>query len=222
MMRTTEQWTDEGLPSVDIPESSKREYLLAQIRQKDAIIESLLKQVSSLPTSTKLPFTNQRTFVIGDDERYLRPQLHNPYLATPLSIASYRMATSPSDQNKQNVLTWLDRLEDSVRTAGRSAGSQAFKLDSRTQGSTEEESESENEEAGETTERGSVGTVKVEEDDIRQSLPDTAVPLGLIADLAINNTKKTSPTGDDDTDEDNVVSALCFTRFGGNKLTRFF
>ena len=44
-MSTTEQLTDEGLPSVDIPESSKREYLLAQIRQKDAIIESLLKQV---------------------------------------------------------------------------------------------------------------------------------------------------------------------------------
>lgn len=29
-----------------VSESSKREYLLAQIRQKDAIIESLLKQVS--------------------------------------------------------------------------------------------------------------------------------------------------------------------------------
>lgn len=29
-----------------VPEHSKREYLLAQIRQKDAIIESLLKQVS--------------------------------------------------------------------------------------------------------------------------------------------------------------------------------
>ena len=35
-----EQYTD-----ADIPEHSKREYLLAQIRQKDAIIESLLKQV---------------------------------------------------------------------------------------------------------------------------------------------------------------------------------
>ncbi len=29
----------------DVSESSKREYLLAQIRQKDTIIESLLKQV---------------------------------------------------------------------------------------------------------------------------------------------------------------------------------
>ncbi|KAJ7711995.1 hypothetical protein B0H16DRAFT_1744612 [Mycena metata] len=65
--------------------SSKREYLLAQIRQKDAIIESLLKQ------------------------------LHNPYIATPLSIASYRMATSPSDSTNHNILAWLDRLQASVR-----------------------------------------------------------------------------------------------------------
>ena len=32
----------------DPTDASKREYLLAQIRQKDAIIESLLKQVSAL------------------------------------------------------------------------------------------------------------------------------------------------------------------------------
>ena len=77
------------------------------------------------------------------------------------------MATSPSDQNKQNILTWLDRLQDSVRTAGRTGGSQAFNLDSRTRESTdgEEDSESEGEEVGETTERGSVGTVKLEEED---------------------------------------------------------
>lgn len=33
--------------TVQLSESSKREYLLAQIRQKDAIIESLLKQVGA-------------------------------------------------------------------------------------------------------------------------------------------------------------------------------
>ena len=37
-----EQYADDV---VDVSEPSKREYLLAQIRQKDAIIESLLKQV---------------------------------------------------------------------------------------------------------------------------------------------------------------------------------
>lgn len=123
------------------------------------------------------------------------------------------MATSPSDQNKQNVLVWLDRLEDSVRTAGRSGGDQAFKPNSRAhQSSAEEESDSEHEEPGEQTERGSVGTVKVEEEDIRQSLPDAAVPLGLIADLSLNHTKKTSAKGDDDTDDDNVVSHLFVLR----------
>ena len=49
-------------------------------------------------------------------------QIHNPYLATPMSIASYRMATSPTDQNNQNVLAWLDRLQASVQAAGASAG----------------------------------------------------------------------------------------------------
>ncbi len=120
------------------------------------------------------------------------------------------MATSPSDQNKQNILTWLDRLQDSVRTAGRTGGSQAFNLDSRTRENTdgEEESDSEGEEGGENTERGSVGTVKLEEEEKKmQLLPDTAVPLGLIADLSLNNTKKTSTKGDDDTDDDNVVRA---------------
>jgi len=36
------------------------------------------------------------------------------------------MATSPSDQNKRNVLSWLDRLQSSVRDAGSSAGPDIF------------------------------------------------------------------------------------------------
>ncbi|GJE99679.1 fungal-specific transcription factor domain-containing protein [Phanerochaete sordida] len=161
---------------------NKREYLLAQIRQKDAIIESLLKQ------------------------------LHNPYLATPLSIESYRMATSPSDQNNKNVLAWLDRLEHSVRTAGGSAGPGAFGLGSRgeQESATEEESESENEEHDEPTERGSTGgTVKVEEDEKNQSLPSSEVPLGLIAELALSSKPrggkgKKAVKDEDETDDDNV------------------
>ncbi|KAJ3922433.1 hypothetical protein F5877DRAFT_75326 [Lentinula edodes] len=76
---------------------NKREYLLTQIRQKDMIIESLLKE-----------------------------KLNNPYVATPLSIASYRMATSPSDSSNDNVLAWLDRLRTSVQDAGGKAGPMAF------------------------------------------------------------------------------------------------
>jgi hypothetical protein len=65
---------------------NKREYLLAQIRQKDAIIESLLRQI------------------------------HNPYTATPMSIASYRMAISPSDENNKDIISWLDLLQTSLKT----------------------------------------------------------------------------------------------------------
>ena len=39
-----------------LSESSKREYLLAQIRQKDAIIESLLKQVRRISLICYLNF----------------------------------------------------------------------------------------------------------------------------------------------------------------------
>lgn len=124
------------------------------------------------------------------------------------------MATSPSDQNNRNVIAWLDRLEDSVRTAGRSGGANAFRLDSRTreEGDEESEQESEAEEAGEHTERGSVGT----EGTVKEGehlLPDAAVPLGLIAKLALDNKKKPpqSVTDDEDTDDDNVVSQMCKT-----------
>ncbi|PBK66480.1 hypothetical protein ARMSODRAFT_1021285 [Armillaria solidipes] len=51
------------------PKVYKRERLLSKIRQKDAVIESLLKQ------------------------------LYNPYLATPHSIDEYRKSISPSDAN---------------------------------------------------------------------------------------------------------------------------
>ncbi|KAJ7599512.1 hypothetical protein C8J56DRAFT_916834 [Mycena floridula] len=68
--------------------SNKKQYLLAQIRQKDAVIESLLKE------------------------------LHNPYTATPLSITSYCMAMSTSDLYNKNVLTWLGQLHSNVVGAG--------------------------------------------------------------------------------------------------------
>ncbi|KAG6889467.1 hypothetical protein C0995_000994 [Termitomyces sp. Mi166 len=155
----------------DLPRSfvvfSKREYLLAQIKQKDAIIESLLKQ------------------------------LHNPYIATPMSIASYRMATSPSDQNNKNILEWLDRLQASVRSAGGKAGPNAFK-DLR--GTDAEEDDSDTEEFH----AQRFGLVAPPDDDDSQtvggedhtgptdklsSLPDFDAPLGLIANLSLSNNK---------------------------------
>ncbi|KAG6885330.1 hypothetical protein C0993_003178 [Termitomyces sp. T159_Od127] len=182
---------------LDLPRSfiasSKREYLLAQIKQKDAIIESLLKQ------------------------------LHNPYIATPMSIASYRMATSPSDQNNKNVLEWLDLLQSSVRSAGGKVGPSAFK-DPR--GLSTEEDDSDAEE----THAQRFGLVAPPEDDDSQtvggedntaandklsSLPDSDTPLGLIANLSLSNnklkskkdTKEVVDTGDD-LDDDDVVCAF--------------
>ncbi|KIP02098.1 hypothetical protein PHLGIDRAFT_26729 [Phlebiopsis gigantea 11061_1 CR5-6] len=127
------------------------------------------------------------------------------------------MATSPSDQNNQNVLNWLDRLEDSVRTAGGSGGPGVFSLGSRgdAHGSADEDDEDDDtaaeERDDEPTERGSVGTVKVDEDETNQSLPDSAVPLGLIAELALTSTnkrgakaKKAAAKDEEDADDDDV------------------
>ena len=50
-----------------IPSSSKREYLLAQIKQKDAIIESLLKQVC--PTMYYFPVSHQQVPIVAQPIR---------------------------------------------------------------------------------------------------------------------------------------------------------
>ncbi|KAF9483717.1 hypothetical protein BDN70DRAFT_799393 [Pholiota conissans] len=184
-------------PSSDFsPAISKREYLLAQIRQKDSIIESLLKQ------------------------------LHNPYIATPLSIASYRMATSPSDQNNRNVLAWLDRLQSSVRDAGKQAGPRAF-LDLRTIDAEEDsdpESESKRTQGqaqaqAQAPESQSKDTQSIagdeasqDEEKLQSTLPESHVPLGLIADLSLSNSKayrkkdhaKEAHINEDDLNDDNV------------------
>ncbi|KAI0755619.1 hypothetical protein C8Q74DRAFT_1210774 [Fomes fomentarius] len=176
------------------PGHSKREYLLAQIRQKNAIIESLLKQI------------------------------HNPYLATPMSIASYRMATSPTDQNNQNVLAWLDRLQASVQAAGAPGGVSAFKMDTRADGQPSDESDEEGQDggAGEPTERGSVGQPEDDEplkdaDDRPTALANEAVPIGLLANLALDNKskrkKKAPAKPKDDASSDDDVGVACETFF---------
>ncbi|KAJ4490612.1 putative fungal-specific transcription factor [Lentinula aciculospora] len=193
---------------------NKREYLLAQIRQKDMIIESLLKQ------------------------------LHNPYVATPLSIASYRMATSPSDSSNNNVLAWLDRLRTSVQDAGGKGGPGAF-TDGRFSGNggdviDDDESEREDHGRRRLTHAQRFGLVPVngagnddelaqgsgegdqdggaaEDDALQSSLPDSHVPLGLIANLSLSSNKKsrskrqgtdskalTDDLDDENLDDDNV------------------
>ncbi|VDB86073.1 unnamed protein product [Peniophora sp. CBMAI 1063] len=146
---------------------NKREYLLAQLRQKDGIIESLLKQ------------------------------LHNPYLATPLSIAAYRMATPDADHHRQNVVAWLDRLQSSVRNPPRGPGGvdmQAFSLDSRVRATPsakggsargEGESDEEDEEAEASSDDPPLsGSTAADE---AQLPADPSVPIGALAQLAISS-----------------------------------
>ncbi|KAH9895576.1 hypothetical protein C8Q73DRAFT_822877 [Cubamyces lactineus] len=155
---------DEGY-SYLVSHCSKREYLLAQIRQKNAIIESLLKQI------------------------------HNPYLATPMSIASYRMATPPTDQNNQNVIVFLDRLQASVQTADTNTGANAFKMDTRADDRRDDSDDSGDERgANELTERESTAPLKDAEDK-PHALPDQTVPIGLLAKMALDNKRKPRKSG---------------------------
>ncbi|KAF7311314.1 hypothetical protein MKEN_01033100 [Mycena kentingensis (nom. inval.)] len=156
-------------PILDLPDSSKREYLLAQIRQKDAIIESLLKQ------------------------------LHNPYIATPLSIASYRMATSPSDTTNRNIIAWLDRLQASVRSGEAPTTASTFAAL-----------------AGDTsaTLNGVVGAQDGSDgaspsDEEEEDGADTSVPIGLIANLSLGSNRDKDRKADgteakEDDDDDNI------------------
>ena len=146
-------------------------------------------------------------------------QIHNPYLATPMSIASYRMATSPTDQNNQNVLAWLDRLQASVQAAGASGGVNAFKMDARADGPSDDSEEGGAEGAGgEPTERGSVGQPEDDEplkdaEDRPTALPNEAVPIGLLANLALDNKSKrrrkpSAKPKEGESSDDDVVSSL--------------
>ncbi|KAH9009311.1 fungal-specific transcription factor domain-containing protein [Lactarius hengduanensis] len=175
---------------------SKREYLLAQMKQKDAIIESLLKQ------------------------------LHNPYLATPLSIEAYRMATPSSDHHRDTVIAWLDRLQSSVRSPPVRSGpaKNPFKLDTHA-GESEDSDDEQTQQQHVPPRRGSSGSDDspvspntLVEADI-DAYADDAVPIGLLANLAISTSKdrpavsaekKGRDNADDDDDDVGVASRRFF------------
>ena len=144
------------------------------------------------------------------------------------------MATSPSDHNNRNVLAWLDRLQSSVREAGQKAGPKAF-LELRNLDGVEEESDAESESkrtqvdlgissgdknvtTGQTAGGGGdEASQQEEEDKLQSSLPEAHVPLGLIADLSLSNSKanrkKEGKVNEDDLNDDNVVCGLFISVF---------
>ncbi|EIW74294.1 hypothetical protein CONPUDRAFT_67760 [Coniophora puteana RWD-64-598 SS2] len=151
------------------PPFSKREYLLAQIRQKDQVIDTLLKQ------------------------------LHNPYIATPLSISSFKLAASPSDENKENVLEWFNRLHASVHgpTPPQGPDPKAFSQP----GPSETASES-----GE----GEEAEADSDSDGTPSALPDDAVPIGLLARLSLDRQRKRVATGVDEDENVGVANMEYF------------
>ena len=149
------------------------------------------------------------------------------------------MATSPSDHNNRNVLAWLDRLQSSVREAGQTGGPRTF-LELRNLDA-DEESDAESESKRTQVDLGTVvgdknmstaqdtggaadeASQRDEEDKLQSSLPEAHVPLGLIADLSLSNSKanrkKEGKLNDDDLNDDNVVCGLFI---GGVFLSSWF
>lgn len=125
-------------------------------------------------------------------------------MATPLSIAAYRMASSPSDsQGSRNVIQWLERLQQSVQNqAVGTSEARAFKFEpSRLHMGDGSESETEvhvtvegaedNRDELDTAigdpEEGKGDGALVQSDSLP---PDDVVPIGLLAKLSITNSSK--------------------------------
>ena len=136
-----------------------------------------------------------------------------------MSIASYRMATSPTDQNNQNVIAFLDRLQASVQNAGTNTGANAFKMDTRAD-DRGDDSDDDGEDGGanELTERGSAGPVNDDDEPLKDAedkphaLPDQTVPIGLLAKMALDNKRKPRKSGakpkENESSDDDVVRSL--------------
>ena len=140
------------------------------------------------------------------------------------------MATSPSDQNNRNIIAWLDRLQSSVRSAGGKGGPQAFKDLRDHKGASDEDSDADQhkthaERYGLVSPVNNDGDNGDDEDatlvdDKLSSLPDSHVPLGLIANLSLSNSKakngrkeqKDGVAAEENLDDDDVVCILNIMR----------
>jgi hypothetical protein len=109
------------------------------------------------------------------------------------------MATSPSDQSNNDVLAWLDRLQSSVREPGPSKITQAF-LEPRNSAADDSDADSDGKRTLSQSDinmrQQSSGTGNDDQladsdgETVQSALPDSTVPLGLIANLSLSNKKK--------------------------------
>jgi len=107
---------------------SKREYLLAQMRQKYDLIDYLLEQAHL----SHILLTKYMRILLIILSRLSLPRFIVRTLSTPVSIEEYRKATPTAGQHRQNVIAWLDRLQSSTRSPRPSRpASNAFRLDTR-------------------------------------------------------------------------------------------
>ncbi len=111
------------------------------------------------------------------------PAPQSVHRATPLSIASYRMATSPSDQNNRNVIAWLDRLQSSIREAGNHKGPRAFHelrtIDQEDESEPDSEGRRTQAQAAESTVKDNQSVaddVAQDDDKLQSTIPESHVP----------------------------------------------
>ena len=131
------------------------------------------------------------------------------------------MATPSSDHHRQTVIAWLDRLQSSVRSPPVRSGpaKNPFQLDTHTGDSEESDDEHRQQQqqhvqprrASSGTDDSPLSPNTLVEGDI-DSYADDAVPLGLLANLAISTSKDDSTVsaekkgkGGENADDDDVV-----------------
>jgi hypothetical protein len=139
------------------------------------------------------------------------------------------MATSPSDQNNRNVVAWLDRLQSSLQTPQGKGGFANFKVDSRAvrgdvpiDDDSDDTSDHNHGLLDDTADGEDEGENESPQSEKLRTLPDAAVPLGLIANLSLSNSKakhggkknrprvETDLTNPENVDDDDVVRLLFF------------
>lgn len=184
---------------------NKREFLLAQLRQKETIIESLLRQINNPAHRTPLTLLVPNLSNVAGNAS---SNLNGPATGTPQGASS------------KSIQSWI--AGTSVKNAGGRGGSAAFVLDKRADGTGVDLDEEEVDDSTAARRRldddpdGDEGDEDDEGDEgvdptgngkkvKLHYLPEEAAPLGLIADLSLEN--HTPKKKEKEKDKDGSVGA---------------